>query len=136
MGGFNSFDEIGGVISAYKNVGNTTQAWLHLGVSFTIGALSGGLSMNGVGAVASSGINAALSGSGKLAAQLIDYHYDNVDINVSAIIRETVIGAISNTEAGAGNKATTALGKGTVKKTFKKFKAVNQKRSKNRSKIL
>ncbi len=133
----NSIDEIVGVVDAYKNSGNIYQAWLHLGVSFTSGAISGGLSMTGVGAAASAGINAVLSGGSELATQLIDFGFqakemnlgiNDLNLNVSSIVYETVVGGISSYSKGAGNKGVTNLGKATVSKSLKTYSAVKSKK--------
>ena len=125
----NSTTDIHGIVNAYKSGGNTTQAWLHFGISFATGAVSGGLSMTGVGAVASAGINAALSGGGEFLNQVVDHHFDETKIDYTSIAYETAIGAVTSYGNGAGSKSATNLGKGTVSKSFKTFRGVIQKKN-------
>ena len=127
-GVLNSITDIKGVVDAYKSDGNVKQAWLHLGISFTTGAVSGGLSMTGVGAVASAGINAALSGGGEFLNQVVDHNFDETKIDYTSIAYETAFGAVTSFEKGAGSKSATDLGKGTINKTFKRFDAVYKKK--------
>lgn len=85
--------------------------------------------MTGVGAIASSGINAALSGGSELLGQLTDLYFDGTQLDYASIAYETLVGAVTSCDKGAGSKSATNLGKGTIKKTVKTFKAVNQKKT-------
>lgn len=78
---------------------------------------------------ASSGINAALSGGSELLGQLTDLYFDGTQLDYASIAYETLVGAVTSCEKGAGSKSATNLGKGTIKKTVKTFKAVNQKKT-------
>lgn len=67
-----SIDEICSVVSAYQNGGDVKKAWLHLGVSFVSGAVSGGLSAAGVGGLLSESIGFSLNIAESVANQYID----------------------------------------------------------------
>ncbi len=128
-GVLNSLSDIKGLVNAYRSDGNVYQAWAHFGISFITGAVSGGLAMTGMGAFTSSGVNAVLSGGGELLHQITDYHCEGKEIDYTSIAYETLVGAVTSFEKGAGSKSATDLGKGTVKKTYKTFKAVWQKKN-------
>ena len=121
-GALNSIDEILNVIKTYKSGGSDeekTKAWLHLGLSFTSGAVSGGLSMSGVGAVASISINAAASLGDEALDQLIDG-----EINVRSLIVAGIEGVASGIGGGDSTKAVTKAGMETVRKTSTTFRKV------------
>ena len=53
---------------------------------------------------------------------------NDLNLNVSSIVYETVVGGISSYSKGAGNKGVTNLGKATVSKSLKTYSAVKSKK--------
>lgn len=125
-GALNSIDDIINVVNTYRSGGSDdekTKAWLHLGISFTTGAISGGLSMTGVGVVASISINTAISLGDEALDQLIDG-----EINARNLIVAGVEGVIGGVSGGDSTKAVTKAGKETIRKTSTTFRKVYKSR--------
>ena len=87
-GALNSIDDIVNIVSTYKSGGSQeekTKAWVHLGLSFASGAVSGGLAMSGVGPAASISINAVVSLGDEGIDQLIDKEFNAKNLIVAGI---------------------------------------------------
>lgn len=121
-GVLNSIDTTIDLVSAYRNGGDVKKAWLHLGVSFTTGAVSGGLAMTGVGAAASVAINAASSGIGAG----LDQWIDGQKLSVKKVAFAAIEGGVTGASKGSGTKKAMKAGKDTIRKTATTFRKVNK----------
>ena len=121
-GVLNSIDTTSDLVSAYRNGGDVKKAWLHLGVSFTTGAVSGGLAMTGVGAAASVAINAASSGIGAG----LDQWIDGQKLSVKKVAFAAIEGGVTGASKGSGTKKAMKAGKDTIRKTATTFRKVNK----------
>ena len=115
-GALNSIDDIVNIVSTYKSGGSQeekTKAWVHLGLSFASGAVSGGLAMSGVGPVASISINAVVSLGDEGIDQLIDKEFNAKNLIVAGI--EGALGGIDT--GGSVARSARKAGLETVRKT-------------------
>ena len=115
-GALNSIDDIVNIVSTYKSGGSQeekTKAWVHLGLSFASGAVSGGLAMSGVGPAASISINAVVSLGDEGIDQLIDKEFNAKNLIVAGI--EGALGGIDT--GGSVARSARKAGLETVRKT-------------------
>ena len=115
-GALNSIDDIVNIVSTYKSGGSQeekTKAWVHLGLSFASGAVSGGLAMSGVGPAASISINAVVSLGDEGIDQLIDNEFNAKNLIVAGI--EGALGGIDT--GGSVARSARKAGLETVRKT-------------------
>ena len=115
-GALNSIDDIVNIVSTYKSGGSQeekTKAWVHLGLSFASGAVSGGLAMSGVGPAASISINAVVSLDDEGIDQLIDKEFNAKNLIVAGI--EGALGGIDT--GGSVARSARKAGLETVRKT-------------------
>ena len=115
-GALNSIDDVVNVVNTYKSGGSDeekTKAWVHLGLSFASGAVSGGLAMSGVGPAASISINAVVSLGDEGIDQLIDKEFNAKNLIVAGI--EGVLGGIDT--GGSVARSARKAGLETVRKT-------------------
>ncbi len=118
---FNSLDDAVNLVFAYKSGTGIKAAWLHLGVSFVAGAISGGLSMTTVCATTSLVSNTIISFGEELFDQVIDKALEKKDFNPTKLVVAGVEGAIAGRNPGEGTKKATQAGINTVKRTFNTF---------------
>ena len=115
-GALNSIDDVVNVVNTYKSGGSDeekTKAWVHLGLSFASGAVSGGLAMSGVGPAASISINAVVSLGDEGIDQLIDKEFNAKNLIVAGI--EGALGGIDT--GGSVARSARKAGLETVRKT-------------------
>lgn len=86
----NSVDSVVNVVSTYKNGGDTTKAWLNLGISFVSGAINGGVAIGASPAVAK-GVDIGLT----IIANSINAYYDyRTGESIETVVPNLVAGSV------------------------------------------
>ena len=131
-GVLNSIDTTSDLVSAYRNGGDVKKAWLHLGVSFTTGAVSGGLATSGAGPIASMITDAVCSTISSVGEQFI--YTKKITIKQVAIDvgKDTASNLIASGISTAITRPIEKYGKKVIKKSTRKlsqYQTSKQKRT-------